>query len=328
LMWAGRYRSNSFLVGVDPGSEDSLFKLLGPTSGSLEGLSQPRSVAVSSRVAERLRVGLGDVITFFVTTTGGQRNSLDGRVVAITRSVGLLGDSAGVVASNAFMRELYAYRPDAAGALQLSCVSTPAEPLADSLRARLRDRGYTVLPSERLAWADKMVPMLREGWKGQRLDVSTWEDEASFLEFVRSGLSALTGLLQFVILAITLGGLFVSMSIAVRERTREIGTMRAIGLGRGAVLASITLEGLLTGAVAGALGAGVAVLACLGLDGRIALGEVIQTLLLMPELGLELVPGRVLGAVALVTVGAAAGTLIPAVRAAFLSPRSAMESVQ
>ncbi len=328
VMWAGRYRSNSFVVGVDPEREASLFRLLGPLSGSLEGLSQPRSIAVSSRLAERLRVQLGDVVTFFVTTTGGQRNALDGRVVAITRSVGLLGDSSGVVASNAFMRELYGYRPDAVGALQLSCGSTDVEPLAERVRTALRDSGYPLLAAERLAWADKMAPLLREGWSGQKVDVSTWEDEASFLEFVRSGLQALTGLLQLVVLVITMGGLFVSMSVAVRERTREIGTMRAIGMGRSAVLSGLVLEGAFTGAATGVLGAGVAVLACLGLGDWIEVSEELQTLLFTPTLGLDIVPARVVSALVLVTVGAAVGTLVPAVRAAYLSPRSAMESVQ
>ncbi|HET9402044.1 MAG TPA: ABC transporter permease, partial [Candidatus Acidoferrales bacterium] len=55
-----------------------------------------------------------------------------------------------------------------------------------------------------------------------------------------------------------------TMYSAVSERGREIATMRALGFGRGSVIASFTIEALLIAAIGGAIGC-VAVLPVNGL---------------------------------------------------------------
>jgi putative ABC transport system permease protein len=325
---AGRYRVGSYMMGLDVAREqDSLhhFKL---KEGTLQSLEKPRTVALSTQLAERLRVKRGDITTLFAQTAGGKRNALDVEVVALTERAGLLGESAGILVSNATLRELGGYRPQAAGVFQLTCgETTDVDGLAGRLREALRQAGFEVLPASNEAYGDKLTPLLREGWAGQRLDVSTWEDESSFLSFITDGLSALTVLVGALVFGLVVVGLFVSLNVAVRERTREIGTLRAMGMQRPAVVGMFVLEGLLLGLVASSLGAGLAAAACTLLQGSVTLPEALAGFLFSGTLPLEPHLSQAVSAVVLVTVGAGLASILPAARAASLPPRSAMESL-
>ncbi|WP_338869027.1 ABC transporter permease [Myxococcus stipitatus] len=330
LAGAGRRRTSSFLVGMDTTAEHAALGRFRVASGSLESLSRPRTLALSTPQAERLQVKLGDIVTLFAQPVGGgRRNALDVEVVAITEKAGLLGESAGLLVSNETLRELDGYRPGSAGVLQLVCGDAPVDvdTLGDSLRTALRGAGFHVLPASNESYGDKQMPLLREGWRGQRLDVSTWEDESSFLSFVTLGLAALAVVVSAVVLVLVVMGLFVALNVAVRERTREIGTLRAMGMHRRGVVALFMMEGLLLGLVGSGVGAALASGLCLVLGGSVRLPDEISnlffsgTLPLSPSLGLGVL------SVVLVTLGAGLATIVPAARAASLTPRSAMEAL-
>ncbi|NTX36079.1 FtsX-like permease family protein [Myxococcus sp. CA033] len=330
LAGAGRRRTGSFLVGMDVVGERGALERFRVASGSLESLARPRTLAISTTLAERLQVKPGDIATLFAQPVGGgRRNALDVEVVAITEKAGLLGESAGLLVSNDTLRELDGYKPGSAGVLQLVCGDTPVDvdALGDTLRESLRGAGFDVLPATNESYAEKQMPLLREGWRGQRLDVSTWEDESSFLSFVTLGLAALAVLVSAVVLVLVVIGLFVALSVAVRERTREIGTLRAMGMHRRSLVALFLMEGLLLGLVGSTLGAVLASGLCVVLRGAVPLqGEISNlffsgTLPLAPSLGLGLL------SVVLVTIGAGLATIVPAARAASLTPRSAMEAL-
>lgn len=325
---AGRHRARSFVVGLDVTHEKDTLHLFKVKDGALEALTRERTVALSSQLASRLRVKVGDMATLFGQTVGGKRNALDVEVVAITDRAGLLGETAGVLLSNATLRELARYRPEAAGSLQLMCgAREDLGSLDGRMRQALRDAGFEVLPATHEAFGDKLAPLLREGWAGQKLDVSTWEDESSFLSFVTDGLGALTVLVGLIVLSIVMVGLFVSLNVAVRERTREIGTLRALGMHRTSVVVLFVLEGLLLGLMASAMGAGLAVAGCVFLQGSIPLPEAVASLFFSGTLPLAPLVGDAVLAVLLVTGGAGLASIIPAARAAALSPRSAMEAL-
>ncbi|QSQ19555.1 FtsX-like permease family protein [Pyxidicoccus parkwayensis] len=330
---AGRRRHPSFIVSVDVAAERDALARFRLREGSLDALSRRRTVALSTTVADRLQVKKGDLATLFAQPVGAlRRNALDVEVVAVTEKAGLLGGSAGILVSNDTLRELEGYQPKTSGVLQLVCDSGAEEvmdvdALGGSWRDSLRKAGYEVLPPTHEAYGDKLVPLLREGWRGQRLDVSTWEDESSFLSFVTEGLAALTLLVGLVVLAVVGVGLFVSLSVAVRERTREIGTLRAMGMQRPSVVGLFMLEGLLLGLVGSTLGAIIASSLCALLKGAVTLPEALTDLFFASTLPLEPGLGGAVLAVILVTFAAGLATIVPAARAAKLQPRSAMEAL-
>src|SRR5207253_488970 len=106
----------------------------------------------------------------------------------------------------------------------------------------------------------------REDWTGQKLDITTWETEVSFLKWVITALDSLTGMLTFVLLVIIAIGIMNTLWIAIRERTREIGTLRAIGMQRMRVLAMFVIEAFTLGIISTAVGALFGILLCVVLN--------------------------------------------------------------
>ena len=90
-------------------------------------------------------------------------------------------------------------------------------------------------PDPRAFWM-KFEKVNREDWTGQKLDVTTWEDEMSFIPWTITAITWLSCMLIVILLVVIVVGIMNTMWIAIRERTREIGTLRAIGMQRGTVL--------------------------------------------------------------------------------------------
>jgi putative ABC transport system permease protein len=116
-----------------------------------------------------------------------------------------------------------------------------------------------------------------------------------------------------------------TMWIAIRERTREIGTLRAIGMHRRGILSMFLFESLLLGlgsAVAGAV-AGVVVAA--GLNAlQIGVPGTMQFFLMSDHLHLSIHGGSVVISVVLLTLLTGLAALYPSFRAARLRPIEAM----
>jgi putative ABC transport system permease protein len=88
------------------------------------------------------------------------------------------------------------------------------------------------------------------------LKVQTWLERAVFYKSVRALYNRLFGVMGLVIGVIVLFVVAGAMALAVIERTRETGTLRALGMLPRQLLRTLALEGLLlggAGALAGAL---------------------------------------------------------------------------
>lgn len=151
-----------------------------------------------------------------------------------------------------------------------------------------------------------------------RLEILSAADLLDFwIEQVRRGFAAMPVMAGLVLL-IVLIGLTDALLASVSERTREIGALRALGLGRRHVIRMIVLEALLTGAV------GIVLAVALGLALGLLWVDGTFPLLLGWALGFYF-PGWQLAVVALLT-GVLCGMagLIPAVRATRIAPAEAL----
>jgi len=100
----------------------------------------------------------------------------------------------------------------------------------------------------------KMFKLNRESWKGARLDVRTMFETASAIVDLQRGLNIVSVVAVLVLFFVILIGVVNTMRMSIRERTREIGTNRAIGMQRSDVRSVFVLEVVFLAVLAAAVG--------------------------------------------------------------------------
>ena len=179
-------------------------------------------IAIGKELARIMKAKVGSSLTLLATTTEGNLNAVDVIVRGII-SVGVPDvDKRLVLADVAAVQKL----------LLTDKVST--------LSVYLRDTGDTDATAARL------------GAGFPQLERRTWLDLAVFYKSVRALYDRIFGMLGVIMLVIVLFAMSNTLSMAVAERTREIGTLRAIGTQPGEIVRNFVLEGLAIGG-AGAL---------------------------------------------------------------------------
>ncbi|HET6413877.1 MAG TPA: FtsX-like permease family protein [Anaeromyxobacter sp.] len=317
------------LSGVEVAKEPAFPRVVRPLEGKLEDLAQPNTILLFQGQADRLKVKVGDVITLSAPTSRGVSNTADVRVAVVARNVGILSAFSAFIEKGT-LNQLYGINDTTTGALQIYLKRPQgAAALARDLRAHLAQAGWRVMdPDPEPYWMKLMQRVPSEDWIGQKLDVSTAQDEmGQFTQFI-SGVRLVSGIVVGVLLVVVLIGIFNTMAIAIRERTREIGTLRAIGMQRRKVLWLFVLEtGLLglAGATGGALG-GALLAGLLNLVG-ISVAESMQFFLMQEKLHFLLQPGWIAWDVLLFTAVTVGAALPPAFRAARLRPVTAMHHI-
>jgi len=88
----------------------------------------------------------------------------------------------------------------------------------------------------------KNLRLNRENWKGAKVDVQTMYENASVIVDFQRGLNTVSIVAVLVLFFVILIGVVNTMRMSIRERTREIGTTRAIGMQRNDVRAVFVIE--------------------------------------------------------------------------------------
>jgi putative ABC transport system permease protein len=216
-------------AGIDPDAE---FAVKGPflrvLSGDVLTSGQPNMVMLGEGLARSLKAVPGGSLTLLASTTEGALNALDVTVQGVF--------STGI--------------PDIDKRLVYLDVSTAQKLLVtqrvSSLGVFLSDMNATDGARTRIAAA---LPQLA---------VQTWLDQAVFYKSVKALYNRIFGTLGLVIGVIVVFVVTNAMAMAIIERTREIGTLRALGTLPAQLTRSFALEGLVLGGTGAALGAAVA----------------------------------------------------------------------
>ena len=314
--------------GIEIETEPGFRKVVQVREGSLDALNEPGTILIFEEQAKKLGVKVGDTLTLAAPTMRGVNNTLDVRVAAIAANIGMMS-SFNTFVPNKSLQDLYQLKNDATGAVHLYLKDMKdVQAVQQRLRVKLAEAGYTLMDNDPRAFWMKFDVVNREGWTGQKLDITNWEDEISFVNWVVQALSFITVWLTFVLLVVIAAGIMNTLWIAIRERTREIGTLRAIGMQRARVLVMFLTEAMLlsfTSTVAGALGASAF---CLFINSQqLKVPEVVQVMLLTEHWFLKVDPGPVIFAVVLITGASMLVSLIPSFLAARMKPVTAMHHI-
>ena len=100
------------------------------------------------------------------------------------------------------------------------------------------------------AQTKKTLRLGRETWKGAKVDVQTMYETASVIVDFQRGLNTVSIVAVLVLFFVILIGVVNTMRMSIRERTREIGTTRAIGMQRADVRSVFVMEIVILSVVA------------------------------------------------------------------------------
>jgi ABC-type lipoprotein release transport system permease subunit len=198
----------------------------------------------------------------------------------------------------------------------------------ERLRKALTEAGFPLMDEDPRAFWFKFATVTREGWTGQKLDITTWEDETSFISWAMQVVEVLSISLIFVLLVIMSFGIVITLWIAIRERTREVGTLRAIGMQRQGVMTMFLVESFILASVATVVGAALGLFACGGLNAlHVQVPLTVQFFLMSNHLHLLVDAISMSLSIAIIVAVAMIVSLLPSLLAARLKPVTAMHHV-
>ena len=316
------------ISGIDIATEPLIPQVVKVVAGDLAGLRRPRTMLIFEKQAKRLEVNVGDRVTISAPTVRGVNNAIDVEIVAIGKDIGMLS-SFSLFTPKQTVRDLYLMTKSTTGAIHIYLKDhRTAGLVAEGLRKQLKERGHRMLePLAQPFWA-KFPIVNREAWTGQKLDVTSWKEELAFLTWVLTAFDVLTVVVVGILLVIVVVGVMNVFWIVIRERTKEIGTLRAIGMSRRYVLLLFLAEAALLSLLSTTLGAGLGALSAALLDrAAIGLSEGFAVLLMSDTLRLVVDSASVIKALITISAITTLFSLWPAYLAARLRPVTAIHHV-
>lgn len=265
--------------GVDPEKEKALSRAMTIVSGVAMGPEEPNGILLGQGLAANLGVAPGDPVVLMVNTAQGNLNAVDARVVGLFATTAKAFDDGAIRVPIGLARQLVRVEG------------------ATSWVVLLQDTQAT----------DGVVQSLRSTLPGGEFEVVPWHALADFYNKTVTLFSSQVKVVEILIGLIIILSITNTLSMAVIERTGEIGTAMALGVSRSAVLRQFVLEGLLLGMMGGLAGVMIGWL----------LAQIISTIgIPMPP-----PPGMAQGFIGhiLVTPGLAMNALILAIATTFLA---------
>jgi putative ABC transport system permease protein len=290
--------------GIDPKREPEVCPK-GPSvpserlTGSMFTDNDAAEVLLGTDIAKSMNIKIGDTVTLLVHTRSGSMDALDATVVGTYRYDDVEVNKRLVVAPLGLSQKL--------------------------LHMQGRVTGYTVavndlhkLPETTLAAGNALAA---GPWPAEAHEWSKMFPRYHDMTLI---LDAVLGALLLIVFGLVLTGVVNTMLMSVFERTREIGTLMSMGFSRSRIASLFLCEAFALGLIASVAGAALGAAITLythqhGIPFRVAgVGLVENRPILAVSFGLMAIAGAI--------VGALAGGLWPAWRAAKLQPVEALSS--
>jgi len=189
---------------------------------------EPDGVILGEVLAKSMNVKPGDSLTLMTTSVGQSLNAMDVRILGIfTTGVKEYDERAIKIPLVTAQRLMHTNK-------------------VERLLVLLRRTEDTAAVKR-----DLSAKLAAGHWN---IEMRDWEQLATFYHQVVALYNAIFGFLGWVVFAIVILSVGNTVMMSILERTREIGTMLAVGTCRSRVWIMFVMEGMLVGAIGGALG--------------------------------------------------------------------------
>ncbi len=326
-IWGADMQQEQNILGKLDLAEPSEYNSNGE-KGNLQDLQQRKTIVIFASQAKKLKVQVGDMLTVSVPTYRNMSNTLDVKLVGVLKDLGLMSQFSTFMNTDD-TKEIYQITPTTSGQVMIFLKDINLVPeIEDRLRKKIADAGYTLMDKDSQPFFMKFDRVSGESWTGQRVDITTWEDETSFLKWILQLLSALTYGLTFILLVIVVIGLMNTLWMSIRERTSEIGTLRAIGLQKSKVFIMFLIEATILSIVSIGLGSILGGVLAVGLNWlQIPIqSEALKLFLMSNTLTFQIGFGELFSVFIIMIIFLLTGSLVPIWQATKLKPVIAMQS--
>jgi putative ABC transport system permease protein len=276
--------------GVEPSAEEKLGTYLRYVEGRPLRDEDLDGIVVGQGVAKSLGLKPGDRINLVISLAQGAVNTLDFEVTGVFQSFSKDFDARAVRIPLRAARELM-----------------------DSDSAHV-----LVVVLDKTEDTDAVLAFLKDRWQGEGFELASWRELSDFYDKTLKLYDRQFGVLRLIILLMVLLSVANSVNMTLFERTREFGTMLALGDRQATVSRLIMTESALLGAIGAAIGVAAGCAAALVIS---AIG------IPMPpppnaDLGyvafIRLVPGEIAMAAAIGVAATILAAVLPARRASRL----------
>lgn len=323
LFFAGYYTRQRRLVGVEWEHERPILETFDFVEGTVPDDDDREGILISTAAAETLGARVGDEILVSVVSERGRSNTVDVVVRGIFAEASFFGYTSYL--EKGTLNRVLERREDVINEIGLYL----ADPVRDEERAAM-------LVTDALGERLPTFPVLRDrdmysdASRAQREEraygVVTLEAQLEEINDLLAAITLIAGVVIVLFLGIVIIGVSNTYSMIVFERTREIGTLRALGMQRPRTTALFLLESIFLG-LAGVLFGLVTGVIALEAVRRLAdfSGQGWATLFLMRGRLEWVLPARGVGAIAALALAASVtGCLRAAVRAGLTRPVDAL----
>lgn len=241
---------------------------------------------------------IGATIDLAITDATFTQHTVEATVVGVTEEALASPLGASLVVNDALTEELYSLQSQGLPADQLDRFTSATVWFAD---------GAT--PAQIDALKDRLAD---EGYSG-----TTVADQLGMITTVIDGIVLVLNAFAIIALLAASFGIVNTLYMSVQERTREIGLMKAMGMGSGRIFTLFSLEAAFLGLLGSAIGVVIAMI------GGTAISSVLSTTVLSDLPGLTLIafdPASIASIILLVMVIAFLAGTLPAARAAKADP--------
>lgn len=259
--------------------------------GAVLGDVPADEILVAGPLAESLGVRVGDTVTLVARPKDGGLEGVDAKVKGIIRAAFEEDQKRAVVTHLATAQRLVRMEAEATSLLLDVKPLGSARIVAAELAGRLKPRG---------------------------LEAAAWEDINRRHQDAKAIWNLSLGVILAVVALVAALGLLTTLHLVIAERTREIGTLAALGMPRRSVVGLFVVEAALLGALAGIVAAviGGALVAFVGRVGVRFTPPEGYTVQVRPNIS----PSELAVAALLLTIVAALVSSLPALKAARRPP--------